>query len=36
MTFTSLWANSAVDKLMIFFSYFSPEKKIWHFKQIVS
>ena len=31
----SLWANSADDKLMIFFLLFS-ENRIWHFMQIVS
>ena len=33
--FTTLWANSADDKLMIFFLFFS-ENRIWHFTQIVS
>ena len=35
LTFTTLWANSANDKLTIFFLPF-PEKKICHFMQIVS
>ena len=30
LTFTTLWANSAYDKLMVFF-YFLPENRIWHF-----
>ena len=34
-TITSVWAKSAVDKLMIFFSFF-PENRLWHFMQIVS
>ena len=29
-------AHSADDKLMMFFSYFVPENRIWHFMQIVS
>ena len=33
--YTTLWANSADDKLLIFF-LFSPENRIWHFMQIVS
>ena len=35
LTFTPLWANSANDKLMIFFSFFQ-ENKIRHFGQIVT
>ena len=35
LTFTTLWANSADDKLMIFFLFF-PVHRIWHFLQIVS
>ena len=35
LTFTTLWANSADDKLVIFFLFF-PENRIWHFMQIVS
>ena len=35
LTFTTLWANSADDKLMIFFLFF-PGNRIWHFVQIVS
>ena len=35
LTFTTLWANSADDKLVIFF-FISPENRIWHFMQIVS
>ena len=35
LTFTTLWAFSADDKLMIFFLFF-PENWIWHFMQIVS
>ena len=36
--FTTLWANSADDKIgNIFFSFFYlPENRIWHFRQIVS
>ena len=34
-TFTTPWANSADDKLMIFFLFF-PENRFWHFMQIVS
>ena len=33
LTFTTLKANSADDKL-IFFLFFSPENRIWHFMQI--
>ena len=33
LTFTTLWANSADDKLLFFLL---PEYKIWHFAQIVS
>ena len=32
---TILWANSADDKLMIFF-LLSPENRIWHFMHIIS
>ena len=35
LTFTTLWAFSADDRLMIFFLFF-PENRIWHFMQIVS
>ena len=35
LTFTTLWANSADDKLLIFFLFF-PENKIWHFMHIAS
>ena len=35
ITFTTLWANSADDKLMIFFLFFS-ENRLWPFMQIVS
>ena len=35
LTFTTFWAFSADDRLMIFFLFF-PENRIWHFKQIVS
>ena len=35
LTFTTLWAFSADDKLMIFFLFF-PENRIRHFTQIVS
>ena len=35
LTFTTLWAFSADDKLMIFFLFF-PVNRIWHFMQIVS
>ena len=35
LTFTTLWAFSADDKMMLFFLYF-PENRIWHFMQIVS
>ena len=34
LTITTLWANSADDKLMIFFLFF-PENMIQHFMQIV-
>ena len=33
LVFTTLWANSADNKL-IFFLFF-PENRIWHFMQIV-
>ena len=33
--FTTLWANFADDKLMIYFLYFL-ENRLWHFMQIVS
>ena len=35
LTFTTLWANSADYKFIIFFLFF-PENGIWHFMQIVS
>ena len=35
LTFTFLWANSADDKLVVFFLFF-PENRILHFMQIVS
>ena len=35
LTITTLWANSADDKLMIFFLFF-PENRLWHFMQIIS
>ena len=35
LTFSSLWANSADKKLMLFFFFFQ-EKRIWHIMQIVS
>ena len=35
LTFTTFWANSADDRLMIFF-LFSSENRVWHFMQIVS
>ena len=35
LTFTTLWANSAHDKLMLPFLLFQ-ENRIWHFKQIAS
>ena len=35
LTFTTLWAFSADNKLMIFFLFF-PENRIRHFMQIVS
>ena len=35
LTFTTLWANSADNKLTIFFLIF-PENRIWNFIQIVS
>ena len=31
LAFATLWVNSADDKLMIFFSCFFPESRIWHF-----
>ena len=34
LTLTTLWANSADDKLVIVFLFF-PENRIWHFMQIV-
>ena len=34
-TFTTPWANSAYDKLVIV-SYFFSENRLWHFIQIVS
>ena len=36
LIFTTLWANSADDKLTIFFFLFSPKNRLLHFKQIVS
>ena len=36
LTFIILWANSADDKLMMFFFLFFPDKRILHFMQIVS
>ena len=36
LAFTILWASSADDKLMILFSFFPGEHRIWHFMQIVS
>ena len=35
LTFTTLWAFSADDKMMLFFLFF-PENRIWHYMQIVS
>ena len=35
LTFRTLLANSAGDKLIIFFLFF-PENRTWHFMQIVS
>ena len=35
LTLTMLWADSADDKLMIFFLYFLANR-IWHFMQSVS
>ena len=35
LTFTTLWAFSADDKMMLFFLLF-PENRVWHFMQIVS
>ena len=35
LTFTTLWANSADNKCMIFFLLF-PQNRLWHFMQIVS
>ena len=35
LTFTSLWANLAEDKLVIFVLLFL-ENRFWHFMQIVS
>ena len=34
LSITTLWTNSADDKLMIFFLFF-PEKSMWHFMQTV-
>ena len=34
-TLSTLWANSADDKLVILVLYF-PENRIWYFMQIVS
>ena len=40
LTFKTLWANSADDKLMRYFFFvfffFFQENRTWHFKQIVS
>ena len=37
LTFTTLWANAAEDRLMIFFLlFFSIENRKWHFMQFVS
>ena len=36
LTFPILLANSADDKLMIFFLFFSPENRLWNFMQMVS
>ena len=33
LSFATLWANSANDKMVIFFLFF-PENKLWHFVQI--
>ena len=35
LTFTTLWAFSADEKLLIFFLFF-PKNRIWYFMQIVS
>ena len=35
LTFTTPWANSADNKLMIFFLFF-PEDRLYHFMQIFS
>ena len=35
LTFTTLHANSADDKLIVFFIFF-PENRVWHIMQIVS
>ena len=35
LTFTTLWTDSADDKLILLFLLF-PEKRLWHFMQIVS
>ena len=35
LTFTTLWANSADNNLVILFLFF-PENRIWHFMQTVS
>ena len=35
LSFTSLWANSSDDQLVIF-NLFFPENRIWYFMQIVS
>ena len=32
LTFTTLWAYSADNKLMLFFLFF-PENRIWHYMQ---
>ena len=36
LTFTTIWAISVDDKLVIFFPLFFPENRIWHFMLIVS
>ena len=35
LAFTTLWANSADDKLIIIL-LFSPQNRLWHFMQIIS
>ena len=36
LTLTTILANSAADKLMIYIYFFSSENRIWQFMQIVS